>query len=51
MTQGAYAKSFGKKTKIEQALATEIMKAFENDTTSNALSKKLELERQADASR
>ena len=51
MTQGAYAKSFGKKIKIEQTLANEILKAYENDTSSNALSKKLELERQADASR
>tara|TARA_Y100000310_G_scaffold341087_1_gene439045 strand:- start:175 stop:768 length:594 start_codon:yes stop_codon:yes gene_type:complete len=51
MTQGAYASSFGKKKKIERALAEEIIKAFNKDTTSNAMAKKLELERQADASR
>ncbi len=51
MTQGAYSASFGKKKKIEQALADEILKAYNQDATSNALSKKQELERQADASR
>ena len=51
MTQGAYGASFGKKKKIEQALADEILKAYNKDTASNALSKKQELERQADASR
>ena len=51
MTQGAYGASFGKKKKIEQALADEILKAYNKDTASNSLSKKQELERQADASR
>ena len=51
MTQGAYSKSFDKKTKIQEALADEIMKAYNIDQTSQAISKKLELERQADSSR
>lgn len=51
MTQGAYAKSFNSKKKIEAALADEIIKAYNLDTDSNAIAKKLELERQADASR
>ncbi|MFH1972726.1 MAG: 30S ribosomal protein S7 [archaeon] len=51
MTQGAYAKSFGKKIAIENALADEIMKAYQEDQSSNAIGKKLELERQSDASR
>jgi small subunit ribosomal protein S7 len=49
--QGAYAKSFNKKIKIVDCLADEIMKAYQIDQTSTAISKKLELERQADASR
>jgi len=51
MTQGAYQSSFGKKKSIEEALADEILKAYKEDQGSNAISKKLELERQADASR
>jgi len=51
IVQGAYAKSFNTKRKIWQALADEILKAYKLDQSSNALSKKLELERQADASR
>lgn len=51
MVQGAYAKSFNSKTGIETALADEIIKAYNLDTTSNAIAKKIELERQADASR
>ena len=51
MTQGAYAKCFGKKLAIEQALADEILRAYKLDQASNAIAKKLELERQADASR
>ncbi len=51
MVQGAYAKAFNSKTKIEQALADEIIKAYNLDQGSNAIAKKLELERQADASR
>lgn len=51
MVQGAYAASFGKKKSIEDALSEEIIKAYNMDQASIALGKKLELERQADASR
>lgn len=51
MTQGAYGKSFNKKISISDALADEILKAYVLDGNSNAIAKKLELERQADASR
>ncbi len=51
MVQGAYAKSFNKKIGVTNALADEILKAYALDGNSNAISKKLELERQADASR
>ena len=49
--QGAYANSTNKKKSIEEALAEEIIKAYGQDQTSAAIAKKLELERQADASR
>lgn len=51
MVQGSYDKSFNKKTKIEQALANEIMKAFNRDMDSNAMSKKRDGEKQADSAR
>ena len=51
MVNGSYQKCFNKKIKIEQALANEIMKAYETDKDSAAIAKKLELERQADSSR
>ncbi|MSR86153.1 30S ribosomal protein S7 [Candidatus Woesearchaeota archaeon] len=51
MVQGAYAASFGKKKSIKDALSEEIIKAYNMDQTSIALGKKLELERQSDASR
>jgi small subunit ribosomal protein S7 len=51
MVQGAYQKSFSNKKKIEETLADEIIKAFNMDNTSNSIAKKLEIERQADASR
>jgi len=52
MVWGAYSKSFNSKAKIAATLSSEILGCFELDTnSSNALSKKLELERQADASR
>ena len=51
MTQGSYAKSFNSKKPIEECLAEEIMAAANFDTKSNAISKKLELERQSDSSR
>jgi len=49
--QGAYQKSFGKKVKIEQALANEILGAYKLENKSLAISKKLEAERQADSAR
>ncbi len=49
--QGAYAKSFNSKKREEEALADEIINAYELSANSNAISKKLEIERQADASR
>jgi small subunit ribosomal protein S7 len=51
MVQGSYAKSFNAKKKISQALTDEILAAFKMDQASNAISKKLESERQADSSR
>ncbi len=49
--QGAYHKSFNKKKSIEQALADEITGAYTLSTTSMAIAKKFEIERQADSSR
>ncbi len=51
MVQGAYAKSFNVKKSIIDSLADEILAAYNNDNHSNAISKKTELERQADASK
>jgi small subunit ribosomal protein S7 len=51
MTQGAYHKSFNSKKAIEQTLADEIINAYNVSSNSAAISKKNELERQADASR
>ncbi|MEK6914390.1 MAG: 30S ribosomal protein S7 [Nanoarchaeota archaeon] len=51
MVQGSYDKSFNKKTKIEQALANEIMKAYNKDMESVAMSKKRDSEKQADSAR
>jgi len=51
MTQGAYQKSFNSKKSIENCLADEILNAYRLSNASNAISKKLEVERQADASR
>ncbi len=51
MTQGAYQKSFNSKRSIEACLAEEIIHAYNLDRSSNAIAKKLEVERQADASR
>lgn len=50
-TQGAYDKSFCKKKGMHEALAEEIISAYRLDAKSTAISKKNELERQADASR
>jgi small subunit ribosomal protein S7 len=51
MVQGAYQKSFGKKMKMFEALAEEIMAAYNFDQKSAAISKKLEMERMSDAAR
>ncbi|MAE13041.1 30S ribosomal protein S7 [Candidatus Woesearchaeota archaeon] len=51
MTQGAYQKTFSSKRTAEDCLADEIMNAYGLSPNSAALAKKLELERQGDASR
>ncbi len=51
IAQGSYHKSFNSKSPIEKTLADEIISAYSMDQKSVALSKKLEMERQADASR
>jgi len=51
MTQGAFHKSFNSKKPIVDTLADEIMNAYALSNNSNAIAKKLELERQADSSR
>lgn len=51
MTQGAYKASFNKKKSAAQALADEILAAYNLSNTSVAIAKKLEVERQADSSR
>ncbi len=48
---GAFSKSMKNKKSAEEMLAEEILKAYENDPTSFAISKKLELHRTADSSR
>jgi len=51
MIQGAYQKSFGKKKKMSESLATEIMNASDLNMESYALGKKNEAEKQADSAR
>lgn len=51
MSQGAHQKSFGKKKKMAEALADEIIKASESNMESFAYSKKNEAEKQADSAR
>jgi len=51
MIQGSYDKSFNKKTRIEQALADEIIKAYNNDADSYLLGKRKDSEKQADSAR
>ncbi|MFH1590183.1 MAG: 30S ribosomal protein S7 [archaeon] len=51
MTQGAFQKSFNSKKTAEQCLADEIIAAYQLSQNSAAIAKKLELERQADASK
>lgn len=49
--QGASSRSFGKKMPAERALAEELIAAYNQSGTSFAISKKHEVERQADSSR
>tara|TARA_Y100000310_G_scaffold343302_1_gene450273 strand:- start:5057 stop:5707 length:651 start_codon:yes stop_codon:yes gene_type:complete len=51
MVQGSYDKSFNKKTKIEQALADEIIKAYNRESDSYSIQKKNDSEKQADSAR
>src|SRR3989338_7793915 len=51
ITQGAYLKTFNKKTKIEDALADEIISAAQSSGRSNAIAKKRDLERQSASSK
>lgn len=51
MTQGAFQKAFNSKKTEVDCLADEIMGAYNLSQSSSAISKKLELERQADSSR
>lgn len=51
IVHGAYDKAFGKKTKMFQALANEIILASQNSTDSFSCSKRNESEKQADSAR
>ncbi len=51
MTQGAYHKCFDSKKSIVDTLSDEIINAYNSSANSSAISKKNELERQADSSR
>ena len=51
IVQGAYGKSFGKKKKMSESLANEIILAADGNMESYALGKKNESEKQADAAR
>lgn len=51
MIQGSYAKAFGKKKKMHETLAAEIMNAAAGSMDSYACSKKNEAEKQADSAR
>lgn len=51
MVQGSYNKSFGKKKKMAESLADEIIKASEGSMESYAKSKSNEAEKQADSAR
>jgi small subunit ribosomal protein S7 len=51
MAQGAYTKSFNKKKKIEEALAEELIAAYQSSGKSNAVAKKRDTERQAASSK
>ncbi|MBI2660613.1 30S ribosomal protein S7 [Candidatus Woesearchaeota archaeon] len=51
MTQGAYHRTFNTKKSIVNSLADEIISAYRLSSASNAIAKKLEIERQSDSSR
>lgn len=51
MIQGAFAKSFNSKKASAETLADEILAASQRSANSNAVSRKLDIERQADSSR
>ncbi len=51
MVQGSYQKSFNSKKPMIECLADEIINAYKLSSASHCVSKKLEIERQADASR
>jgi small subunit ribosomal protein S7 len=51
IVHGAYDKSFNKKSAISETLAKEIMAAYQNSNESFAISKKNEMEKQANAAR
>ncbi len=51
MTQGAYHRTFNTKKGIVNSLADEIISAYRLSSASNAIAKKLEVERQSDSSR
>lgn len=51
LVQGSYDKSFNKKKSIEEALAEEIIKAYNNEADSYILTKKKDSEKQADGAR
>jgi len=51
MTQGAYHKTFNTKKSIVNSLSEEIISAYRLIPSSNAIAKKLEIERQSDSSR
>jgi small subunit ribosomal protein S7 len=51
IVQGAYTKAFGKKKKMAETLAEEIMKAAEGNMESHAMTKRNESEKQADSAR
>jgi len=51
MTEGAYHRTFNTKKSIVNSLAEEIVNAYRMSSGSNAIAKKLEIERQSDSSR
>jgi len=51
MAQGSYHKAFNTKKSIVSSLADEILNAYRLSNASNAIAKKLEIERQSDSSR